>query len=350
LFFTDGETEEAKKNIQLELRPVSLPYTFNNVISLDFENYITTIDAVELVKLQLSNLITYDFETQRSPKYKKVKDNIVPVPEVNLKSVKDISSHILNGTYLPDTITFNVYSDESEAIEFDTKHNTLTVNEGATISILDGFHRLQATIRAYSVDPNIDLKFNLSIKTYDTETAKKYFGQINTVNVVKPARLKELKAERGSDQVVRELQRKSDLKGKIASSSKILNISGHLTTYEILSDAIHTYFPTSTFIESKEVSEYLTEFFNYLLGYFPNVFINQDRHKGDNFMNHPLMFAAYVRIAKHFKNNDIKLSELKNFIQKINFTSNEIKDILTPQRIRTSMTKSKLVKYIENYF
>ena len=135
-----------------------------------------------------------------------------------------------------------------------------------------GFIVFKSAVRAISVNPNLELELILSIRSYDTDTAKKYFGQINTVNVVKPERIRELKSEKHSDIVVRDLQLKSDLKGKIASSSRISEIAGQLTTFDILSYAIDETFAPTTKLEAKEVSEYLVDFFNYLVGSFVEEF------------------------------------------------------------------------------
>ncbi|MBX4152245.1 DNA sulfur modification protein DndB, partial [Paenibacillus lautus] len=295
-----------------------------------------------------SQLITYDYETQRSAKYKRSKDGVVPVPDVNRKSVEDISSHMLNETYLADMITLNVYSEEVEPLTYDSKHRTLIINEGATISILDGFHRLQAGVKAISVNPNLELEMILSIRSYDTDTAKKYFGQINTVNVVKPERIRELKSEKHSDIVVRDLQLKSDLKGKIASSSRVSEIAGQLTTFDILSYAIDEVFNPTTKLEAIDVSEYLVDFFNYLVGSFVDEFLDNPNDHRQTYINHPLMFVGYVQIAKKFKEENRTLKELKKYVDSINFKDPKLIEILEDRKgINNKRNRNKLLDYFK---
>ncbi|WP_106768031.1 DNA sulfur modification protein DndB [Paenibacillus faecalis] len=346
-FFTENEIESSKKYYaENQNNEMSLPLDINDVIMIDFENYVTKIKMSSLVKMFHSQLIIYDYETQRSAKYKRGKDGVVPVPDVNRKSVKDISEHMLNETYLADMITLNVYSNEVEPLNYNAKNKTLTINKGATISILDGFHRLQAGVRAVSVNPNLDLEMILSIRSYDTDTAKKYFGQINTINSIKPERLKELKSEKHSDLVVKDLQIKSDMKGKIASASRISTIAGQLTTFDVLSYAIDKTFSPSTTLEAREVSNYLVDFFNYLVGSFVDEFLLNPNDYRDTSINHPLMFAGYVQIAYNFKEQERPLREIKDFVENIDFRDDRLQEILKNKRgINFKRNRDNIIEY-----
>ncbi|MCM3257036.1 hypothetical protein M3664_04475 [Paenibacillus lautus] len=347
-FFTEKEISSSKKYVVSENQNIKLPIELNDVVMIDLENYVTKIKLSYLVQMFHSQLITYDYETQRSAKYKRTKDGVVPVPDVNKKSVEDISQHMIDETYLADMITLNVYSAEIEPLYYDSKNKTLTLNEGATISILDGFHRLQAGVRAISVNPNLDLEMILSIRSYDSDTAKKYFGQINTINVVKPERIRELKSEKHSDIVVRDLQMKSDLKGKIASASRISEIAGQLTTFDILSYAIDEVFGPTTKLEAMEVSNYLVDFFNYLVGSFVDEFLENPNGHRDKLINHPLMFAGYVQIAKNFKEQNKPLGELKAFVQDIDFTDGKLVEIIEDKRgINNRRIRNKIIEYFK---
>ena len=51
-----------------------------------------------------------------------------------------------------------------------------------------------------------------------------------------------------------------------------------------------------------EVSNYLVDFFNYLVGSFVDEFLENPNGHRDKLINHPLMFAGYVQIAKTLKN------------------------------------------------
>ncbi|MFE4571350.1 DNA sulfur modification protein DndB [Paenibacillus chitinolyticus] len=343
-YFTEGEILEAKKHTGVkdsDANDVKLPIPINSVLQIDHENYVTTIKISEPVKWYHNKIIVYDFETQRSAKYKRGRDGVVPVPDVNLQSVKDIAEHMLNETYLPDMITLNVYSEEIDPITYNPKSKVLTIKEGATVSILDGFHRLQGAVRALSVNPDLRQDIILSIRVFDTDTAKKYFGQINTINVVKTERLEELKQEKVSYVAVKQLQINSDLKGKIASGSKISELAGQYTTSDILANAIDQVFEPKTAFEAKEVGVYLTDFFNNLLGIFSDEFNTKT-----NLLRQPRMFIGYIVIAKIFKDKDVPFSKIKDIIEKIIAEDKELDKVVTYNK----GTSSRLQKLVKEHF
>ncbi|GAB6930091.1 DNA sulfur modification protein DndB [Paenibacillus sp. JCM 10914] len=348
-YFSEREVEESKKvSGRLQTNQVlKLPIQLEDVIMLELDHYITKVKMSDLVQMYHSQLITYDYETQRSPKFKSTKSGVLPVPDINKKSVEDISQHMLSETYLSDMLTLNVYSTEVEPILFNRQNKTLTINKGAIISILDGFHRLQGGVRAVAINPDLDLDMILSVRSYDTDTAKKYFGQINTINVVKPQRLKELKSQSYSDIVVKDLQKNSDLKGRIASSSKISEIAGQLTTFDILSYAIDKVFEPKTTLEAKELSKYLVDFFNYLSGLFAQEFILNPNEYRESYINHPLMFAAYIQIAKQFKEQGIDLNKIKDRVEEIEFHDHGLIEILQDRR---GMNNNRNRNAIMHYF
>ncbi|MEK4207158.1 DNA sulfur modification protein DndB [Paenibacillus sp. FSL R10-2788] len=344
-YFTIKEIDQAKGYIKKTKsnNVLELPIILDNVIKMSDEEYVTKIDASTLVQMYLSQLIFYDFETQRSPKFKKHGNNsFIEVPEINKRSVDDISQHMLNGIYLPDTITLNVYSEQVESISYAPKTQILTINEEAIISILDGFHRLQGAVKAFSVNPELTQQMFLSIRCYDKDTAKRFFGQINTVNIVKPERLKELKSEKYSDKIVKDLQRKSELTGKIASASKVSKIAGQLTTFDTLSYAIEKVFNPTNFIEEREIAQYLTDFFGYLIAYY----VDEFKDTKTTYINHPKMFAGYIQIAKIFKNENISLNKLRQYVDEIDFNDSELIEALEERR--TNKSRNMTITYFEN--
>nr|WP_268893083.1 DNA sulfur modification protein DndB [Paenibacillus lutrae] len=339
-YFTPGEIALASQTAQSNVSPSLVPITLTNVLQLDHENYVTVIKMAEIVGWYRKNLIIYDFETQRSPKYIKGRDGVIQVPDLSIESVKAIAEHMLNETYMPDMITINVYSEELEPVNYHAKTRVLTINDKATISVLDGFHRLQGAVRALSINPELRQDIILSIRIFDTDTAKKYFGQINTINGVKRERLEELKQEKVSYVSVKHLQMHSDLKGKIASGSRVNEASGHLTTADILATAIDLEFEPKTTFEAKEIGTYLADFFNHLLGVFM-----VDFETGASSLRHPRMFAGYIVLAKYMKKNQIPLKKMNEIIEGIK-TDLTLSELLSNNRGASLTLQRKVRDYI----
>ncbi|MWV44901.1 hypothetical protein GRF59_14865 [Paenibacillus sp. HJL G12] len=351
-YVSETELEKSKEKVRDNSvrKSLNLPLDLEEVVSIDHQTFLTKVSIKLLVEMFHAKLIVYDYETQRSAKYKMGKNGVVPVPDVNKKSVDDIAKNMLEQSYLPDMITINVYSNEVEPLSYDEKNKLLTINDGATVSILDGFHRLQGAVKALAINPDLDLELLLSIRSYDTDIAKKYFGQINTINVVKKQRLRELKSENWSDAVVRDLQQKSELKGnKIASAANISEIAGQLTTFDIMAYGIEKVFSPNNFLEYKEVANYLTEFFNYLTGNFNDEFINNPKPHRKSYINHPLMFLGYIQIAKNFKDTSTDTSEIKNLKKLVDFNDSKLIELLNNKSgINSNRVRNQVINYFRN--
>ncbi|OMD66776.1 DNA sulfur modification protein DndB [Paenibacillus odorifer] len=327
---------------------IELPIVFENVLMLELDNYVTKVDLSYLVDMSTSQLIYYDPETQRGLQYRKKGEGVIEIPIVNKKSVQNISEHMDNKDYFADMITLNAFSTEVEPITYNEKTKTLTINKGVTISILDGFHRLQAGVRSKSINPEFSQPMILSIRSYDEDTAKKYFGQINTINVLKKERKEELKSEKNSDVTVRNFMRKSKFKNKIASASAISEIAGQLTTFSIMSYAVEKTFNPINLMEATEIADYMVDFFNYLTGYYVEEFDKNPNKYRDTYINHQLSFIGFIIIAKYFRDNNIPLRELKSFVDKINFQEEVLVDLLTDKRgINSSRVRMNVLQYFE---
>lgn len=353
VWFTDKEIDTARKqtiNIFKDESRIMLPLAIEDVTFLGDASYITKIDMPFLVQLFHSQLIIYDFDTQRSAKWVKRKDGVVPVPDINMKSVEDIASSMVNETYLEDMITLNIYSGEVEPLTYNQKSKLLTINEGAVISILDGFHRLQGGVRAMTINPELKQMMILSIRSYDTQTAQRYFGQINTINPVKIERRKELLSDQPSDLVVRDLQLKSELKGKIASASNISIAAKQLTTFDIMSYAIDNVFNPSNKLEAKETAEYLINYYDYLLGSFVDEFLENPAKYRETFINHPLMFIGYTVIAKYFLDAKIHPKNIKDYVSNLKLSNDELTEIFTDTRrgINSPVLRRKVLSYFKS--
>lgn len=349
-FFTKSEINQYKKmDFQISnSKDLTLPIVLDEVTMLDSENFVTVVYAKFLVDMLHNYLIHYDYSSQRSAIYLTSKDgDAIPVQDLNMQSVSDISDNMLNGTYLPDTLSLNVYSDDVEPLRYDSKKKKLEIHDGAHITILDGFHRLRGAERAVHLNPDLPQKLFVTIRAYDEETSKRYFGQINTINVVAPERLRELKSERNSDLVVKDLQRNSELKEKIASAPAISKVAKQLTTFDLLSYTIDKMFAPKTRMEAKELASYLTDFFDYLIGSYYKEFVDDVNSYRDSY-SHPFMFSGYVVIAKIMQDNNIKPNKIKDIITKIDFKDETLQSILTnPRGINNNRNRNRIIDYFK---
>jgi hypothetical protein len=344
-YFTEGEINSSESYKFKNDQGVELPIVLKDVLKIDQDRFITTIKMTELVKWYHSGLIVYDSEVQRGLKYIRNKDGVVPVPIVNRESVDDIAEDMEEETFFTDTIRINVYAEDFEPIVYNPKTKILTIKEDVVISIVDGFHRLKGAIKAVLKNPEMSLIEELSICMYDTDTAKKFFGQINKQNPIDKQRLEELEEEKVSFAAVKQLKLHSDLKGKIASGSKVSKIADQWTTESTLANAIEYTFEPKNTPQANAIGQYLTEYFNHLVSYYKEEF----NVSSASILKHQRMFIGYVVFAKKLKDLNLDFNHLSKIIDNLNVNNNnELIDIVTDNRGTSSRLQKKVREYFEN--
>jgi hypothetical protein len=330
---------------------LKLPITLNNFLMIDDENYLGILDIKFLKKMFDADLIRYNYETQRNAKFIKIKGETQRVANITQKSVEDIAEGIVKGTLAPTQLTFNASvgtSDEGDELQYNAKKMELEIKKGTMIDILDGMHRLMGSLRALEINPEIEFRFSILVKNCNTASAQKFIGEINTVNVMPKAHVEAMKALRRSDSVVKQLQRESDL--RISQTNRIHSRNNELVSSKILADTIDEEFKMNTKSDANEVGEYLTDFFNTLMGTYTDEFINKVRETREkSIINSNVMFAGYIVLAKRMREENIPLNKLSVILDKIDFSrdNKEWEDIGV---IKDNIISDSAKKPVKNYF
>jgi hypothetical protein len=353
-YFTKTEIKKAKTYSPREEieENIVLPITLNNVLKIDDENYITTLD-IKFIK-KMFHLLRYNFDTQREAKIVKRQGSIEKEARLNMTSVREISERLLHGTLSPTTISLNLLAGTSDVGDegvYDAKKQQLSITEGTFIDILDGFHRLSGTMNALDVNPELDFKFQVAIKNYNLAQAQKHLAEISKVNVISRIHIEALESSRYSDTVVKQLQRESDLKGRISQTERVITINNELVSYNVLADTIEEEFKMETKKDAMEVGEYLTSFFDYLLGTYPDEFINNlAETRSKSIINQNNTFAGYIVLARRMREEGIKLTQLEDILNKVNFSRENKQwdelNILNDGRV-TNKARKKIKEFFE---
>lgn len=332
---------------------LTLPITLNDFLMIDDENFLGILDVKFLKKLFDADLIRYNFETQREAKYIRIKGDSQRVANINQKSVNEIADGIVKGTLASTQLTFNASvgtADEGDELQYNAKKMELEIKKGTMIDILDGMHRLMGSLRALEINPDIDFRFSILIKNCNTASAQRYIGEINTVNVMSKAHVDAMKALRRSDSVVKQLQRESDLRGRISQTNRVHSRNNELVSTKILADTIDEEFKMETKTDANEVGEYLTDFFNTLIGNYSNEFVKKVKEtKEKSIINSNVMFAGYVVLAKRMREENIPLKKLVEILDKIDF-SRENKEWEDLGVIKDNIIADSAKKPVKNYF
>ncbi|MNN83268.1 hypothetical protein D3C81_2002910 [compost metagenome] len=108
-------------------------------------------------------------------------------------------------------------------------------------------------------------------------------------------------------------------------------------------------FHPTTSLEAREVSEYLVDFFNHLVGYFVDEFLLNPNDFRKTYINHPLMFAGYVQIAKQMHDENTSLKEVKQIVEKINFKDEKLIDIFNDKKgINNRRNRASIIEYFKS--
>ena len=155
-YFSDKDLINYETNIKEHYESINL-IELNNTIKINDTSYVAFIGAEMLYNMYESNIIVYNKETQRSPKIRVLgKNYVVKQISLNKNAVKEIANEMLNETYESDLIIFNVLQLPNNVPNISYDNGTLYIKPNLNvededftcISIVDGFHRLNALVNA----------------------------------------------------------------------------------------------------------------------------------------------------------------------------------------------------------
>jgi len=340
-----------------DFTPVSYPYTFKNyVLSSSDQDYITTMTYQEIKVLWDSQILSYNYEIQRKPKETISKNGvIVKKPKVNLKSVKEITQLMIDGKFRSNTIVFNLLMDGRDEISYEDGELTIVSGE---LDIIDGFHRLSAILNVLEQDPDHEGFMDISIKHLPLDEARFYLGQINKMSKFDKTFVKSLMNTDVSDKIVGELNKRSALKDRITTDTTVSKKKTYLTNFAVLSQAIKDIFePKENNSRDRiDISEVLTFSFDYLIGYYEDVF-SKDlatliEKREENLMNYHNTFVGYIVIFKGLYDKygkSIPSDEIVRIVDSIDFSKEgEYGQIInTSGKVNSNQVKRQIRKYFE---
>jgi hypothetical protein len=282
-----------------------------------------------------------------------VKNDVKKEPTLVMSNVKEISQHLLEGTLVPTVLVWNAaVRSSSTGTELVYNSNTmeLTIERDTLLFIVDGWHRCKASQNALQINPDLNFNFGVLITNYSTKKAQQYQAQLAKATPISKVRIQELEANRLSDTVVQQLKDESDLKGRISQTNRIhsLNPDKELVSYNVLSDTIDEEFTMETRADAADVADFLTEYFNMLIGEINN----QENDRSKNLIAENSMFVGYIVLARRMFEEDMKPRDVRKIIKDINFDkSNPLWRELGILDEKLNLTETnKARKAIRDYF
>lgn len=174
IYYSDREIASFKDGFR-EVGKIDYPITISNVHQVDYDQWAGVINVEDWVKMYESQVIAYNFETQRNPLVKYTTTGEFNTININAKAIKEIKAELLDGSFIPNTITLNVNTDNSDN-EWNYDGKSFYLLNGQ-FDIIDGFHRYRALISAKKENPDLDINFKVAIMAFDTKKAKRFISQ-----------------------------------------------------------------------------------------------------------------------------------------------------------------------------
>ena len=102
-------------------------------------------------------------------------------------------------------------------------------------------------------------------------------------------------------------------------------------------------------MEARETAKYLTTFFEYLIGLYPEEFL-ESRNQNESIMAYSKMFAGYIGLAAEMKKQEIDFKEIKTVLDQLDFKKDnplwkELNLVTLEGKINNQIDESKISKY-----
>lgn len=291
---------------------------FEDMIQINESHWIGRISIQYLAKLYNDLRINYNPQTQRESGYIESKGGLIFVPKTYIKSVRDIKTAILEGTYEPDEITLNLLKDGEEDFEF--KNGNIIIYEGR-LDIIDGWHRSNSILKALAENPDIEMYFELRFTNFDIQKAKDFIIQKNKQRKINEKHIQSMNMSSYYNSITKALNenQKSDLRGKIVINRHLINRGYGLITFDVITSAIEVNFDLKTRSQSEKVQDYLIDFFNEVYNLFYDKFNNKN-----GIYTEPFSFIGYIAIASELYGMIEWKDVLANILNKIDFTEDNL--------------------------
>lgn len=299
-FMEDAEMDIIK-GYKREIKEVDISelLVFDNVLQISRDMWTTIVPIQRIADLYNNMAVSYDFRTQRQPRNISMKEGIIQTPDINRSSVEEIRDSLLEGSFIPNTITFNIPIENSSDIKFDKVNNRLIIKE-KVLKVLDGFHRSLGIMAALQNNPDLKYNFIIVITNFTTDKAKQLIVQEDKRNPIAKSYLKSIDEANQYTAVINMLNEdsKSEIRGKITTDYSLV-ASGHsMVTFDFIYDIVEYLWDVTTFYEAERLSEYLRKYFNHLTSIFPiNSKVNDEMYKEK-------MFLIYLVLAKILHDKD----------------------------------------------
>jgi hypothetical protein len=360
IFFTESELKKSLQySAKLEIEDeIEFPLVLHNVTMYDTDAFHLPLPIELLAKLSRSRKLNYNFDIQRESIKRRHQGEIIQEAKLIMPNVVEIKDNLKNGKQEITDLVINAAvrtSDEGDELIYDPIQRTLTITRGTRLDIVDGYHRSKASEFAVSEKPDINFTWGCWLFNFSDSRASNYQGQLAKSTPIAKERQEYLSSSRNSDLVIKELKVNSELKNRISDTNRVHTIANEVVSYRVLKDSIEEQFALKTKKDVYDLSDYLKEFFDYLLGIYEEDFIiNPEESRKTSLLNTNNMFYGYITLARRMQESGIEARKVGSILDQVDFSKDnpewERLEILDEEKNYTNTKKARIniKKYFEN--
>ncbi len=363
-YFTDEEMTQAienKNNIKIEsdskMVIENVLYTKNN----NEESWVAIVTYKQIYEWMKTGKLIYNMQTQRQGVLKKIRNNMIIIPYINEKAVDEIAEMMLKNEFYSNMISINVTPDFNYKLEYNSIEKTLIIDTNIfnNVAVTDGYHRCSGVVKALEINPNLEGELYLKITNMSIEKAQKFIRQESKTNIQDRDALEKYNPDNKITTFINDINNMKTA-NKNALYRKIdmeVNTPDTWIMFEnfkeglVMSGFIDDINNTNSQKELKNMESFIVDFFYnfYQIAKDNNVQIERDENDLDKeYLSDPtFIMGLLITCRKYFKNNDIDITAIENFI--IKFKHTEVKytyDYPLKQKDKKAMT-SKFRRLLE---
>lgn len=330
-YLEDIELEKVQ-NYKIEFKQdvFDYPVVFEDVRQVSDGIWTVVVTADFIAKLGRSNMLNYEFETQREAKTIETDDGIILTPTVNTQSVVEIEDEILTNNFIPNTLTFNIPLKDRDNFKYDDNIKRWILLKGK-LNIIDGYHRYLG-ITSATRKQKLNYNFELRLTNFNDDKAKKFIVQEDKKNPISKEYIKSIDNSDLITQIISQLNQsnRSELNGKITTDKSTIRQGYALVSFNLMHKTMKNLWNPVTIPEADDVFDYLRGFFNKLVDLYRDEFkFKIQESKKLNSLNDEKMFIVYTIIAKKLEENDNWRKDLETIMKNIDFNNDKLQEYLS---------------------
>jgi hypothetical protein len=323
-WFTETEIKDGINYKRSNLtEKAEYPLVVANALQGKEDQYITYLPA-KTIKLWFdSDLLPYNFNTQRNPRVKTNENGeLIKTANIKTKSVNEIARDIETNNFITNCITLNLLHDGTDYMEYNNKKQELIIRSGQ-LNPIDGFHRIQGMMLALAKNPKLDYITEVRITNWDVQKCRNFIFQEDKRNKIDKRYMHSIiNINKWGNKVTRALNEGSyDLNGKIVTDKVYIRNGEALTLFNVMSDTIDELYEIKTNKDVIDLSKWLGGFFDYIIGSYPHEFVEDiDGTKASSTINMPLTFVGYLALSKKLYGQENWELQLTDALSNIDFS------------------------------